>query len=127
MQDRIEINGVWYVRESSVQIEDLDPTNFEGCVVENNDFCIEATRLIKKQYAQYESDIDLKVTDKRGGKGKCVEHRWDNNAWMVSVMQNSQPAVDSLKEGLINLELKHIQYFQAFFKYLSEVKLWLKH
>lgn len=126
MQDRIEINGVWYVRESSVQIEDLDPINFEGCVVENGDFCIEATRLTKNQYAQYESDIDLKVTDKRGGKGKWVEHHWDNNAWMVGVMQNSQPAVDSLEEGLVNLELKHIQYFQAFFKYLSEVKLWLK-
>jgi len=44
MKDRIQINGIWYIREDQVQESiELDPTEFEGIVVENDCFCFEET------------------------------------------------------------------------------------
>jgi len=64
MENRIEINGVWYVREDQPKtlLENLDPIGFEGYVVENKDFCFEATRLVG------DTEVSIEATDKRGGK-----------------------------------------------------------
>ena len=42
-KDRIKIEGVWYVKEDTSVKEsiEVDPTHFEGCVVENDDFCFQ--------------------------------------------------------------------------------------
>ena len=65
-KNRIQIDGVWYVREDQVSIDqvELDPTGFEGYVVENSQVCFEATRL-KKDEGGYYDDIDVKCTVKK--------------------------------------------------------------
>ena len=59
MQDRIEINGVWYVREILDEDINVTTTDFYGSVYENDKFVFEATKLISSD------EIDIKVTDKR--------------------------------------------------------------
>ena len=82
MEDRIQINGVWYIREDLQQdIEEdveLDTTDFEGCAYENRDYCWEATR-IQRTGGDFYEDIDIKFTDKRNKP--WVEDHWDNNNW----------------------------------------------
>jgi hypothetical protein len=70
MEDRIQINGEWYVKESTtyeVHQKELDLTYFEGCVYETDKYRFEVTRLYK-DYSKnefYSSSIDIKFTDKR--------------------------------------------------------------
>jgi hypothetical protein len=63
---RIQINGVWYVREDQAQENpiELEPFKFEGVVVENKQFCFEATRTLRDSNDPYD-DINIKFTDKR--------------------------------------------------------------
>lgn len=120
-KDRIQINGVWYVREDRVSIDqvELDPTGFEGYVVENSQVCFEATRL-KKDEGGYYDDIDIKCTIKKGDKKDWIEDNWDHNAWMLGVLDNNP---DSLKE-LPNMGGENILFLQAFLQFLKD-KEWL--
>ena len=65
LMDRIEINGVWYIREDTIQKENiiLDPTHYEGYSVENSDFCFEATIIFKDDGTPY-NGVTIECTDK---------------------------------------------------------------
>ncbi len=118
-QNRIQINGVWYVREDQAQENhiELDPIKFDGIVVENDKFCFEATRTRKDSYSYYD-DISIKFTDKRVKLFK--EEHWDNNIWMRRVLKNDS---DSLKELPIE-DSKDIKFLQAFLQHLKNEE-WL--
>jgi hypothetical protein len=52
MENRIQINGVWYVMEGqtpttalSYEIDEDKLTYLESCVYENEKYCFEATRI----------------------------------------------------------------------------------
>lgn len=114
-QNRIQINGVWYVREDQAQEPiKLDPIDFEGVVVENEDFCFEATKHTNGNY----NDIDIEFTDKRIKPWK-VDH-WDNNNWMRGILENNP---DSLND-MVDIGSEGIRYFQAFLQHLKNKK-WL--
>ena len=117
--DRIEINGVWYVKEDQQQEEPivLDPTNYHGCIVENDEFAIEATKTLRDDGGYYDC-LDIEFSDKRHKPWK--EERWDNPAWMNGVL-NNEP--ESLKE-LPDIGPKGIKFLQAFLKHLKD-KEWL--
>ena len=118
MKDRIQINGVWYVREDQVQEPiELDPTKFEGVVVENDKFCFEATRICKASGGFYD-DIDIKFTDKRTKPWK--EEHWDSNYWMRGILNNDP---DSYK-GLPDIGSEGIKFLQAFLQHLKDEE-WL--
>ena len=67
-KDRVQIDGVWYVREDQAQLdavlEDFDPTGFEGYVVENDEVCFEATRIKRDDDSFYDGCVDIKYTHK---------------------------------------------------------------
>ena len=48
-QDRIQINGIWYVKETATKEEPivLDLTDFIGCSYETADYAWEATKIYK--------------------------------------------------------------------------------
>jgi hypothetical protein len=123
IEDRIQIDGIWYVKEEPIK---LDPTHFEGYAVENDDFCFESIRTFmydvsgtKYKIGLY-SDIDIKCVDKRDGRDNWKEHIWDNNKWMIDVLENDP---DSLKE-LPDMGSNNIQFLQAFLQHLKD-KGWL--
>jgi hypothetical protein len=117
-EDRIQINGTWYVKEDQEDTTiTLNLTNFEGCVVENNQVCFEAIKTFKddKNYYDY---IDIKFTDKRVKPWK-KEH-WDNNDWLIGILNYDS---DALKE-LPDITAENIKLLQVFLKHLKD-KEWL--
>ena len=117
--DRIQINGVWYVREDQQEESIvLDPANYHGCVVENNEFCIEATKTLKDDGDYYDDDINIKFSDKRSKPWK--EEHWDHIGWMRGVLNN----VPASLEQLPDIGPKGIKFLRAFLKHLEDRK-WL--
>jgi hypothetical protein len=121
MENRIEINGVWYVKESTDEKEpiELDPTQFEGLVVEDGDFCFEATRIFKDDGTPYSDCVSIKCTDKREKPWK--EDDWDHTGWMRGVLKNNP---ESLEELPADMGKESIRFLQAFLQLLTD-KEWL--
>jgi hypothetical protein len=121
MENRIEINGVWYVKEATKKHIELDPTHFDGCVVENEEFCMEATRIFRNDGTPYDDSVTIECTDKRSSDRKDWEtEHWDNNEWLRGVLKNNP---ESMKE-LPDMGIDNIQFLQTFLQYLTD-KGWL--
>ena len=125
--DRIQINGIWYVKENTeekLKSIKLDPVDSQVCSVENDDFAFKAIRLLKEDgtpYGLYVSglnSIDIESTDKRSTPWK-IEH-WDNDHWMRGVLENNP---DSWKD-LPDMGSDNIMFLQAFLQHLVN-KGWL--
>jgi hypothetical protein len=124
MMDRIQINGVWYVREDLNQVleeeREMDLTFSQICTYETDEYCWEAMRIYKDEKTFF-PDIDIKFTDKTDPKPWREEH-WDNNAWMKGVL-NEDP--ESIFEAKNSMNDKGISDFREFLKKLVEHE-WLK-
>jgi hypothetical protein len=119
--DRIEINGIWYVKEDTISKEEvieLNPIHSEEITVENSDFCFVASKLFGDDTVTQLGDIDIKFTDKRVKPWK--EEYWDNISFIKGV---SNKVPDSL-ELLPNFTASQIKYLQAFLQYLKDEE-WL--
>jgi len=118
--ERIEINGVWYVKEDTTTKKhiELDPTHFEGYVVEDDDFCFEAHRIFRDDGTPYENCVSIEYTDKRFPDRK-VDH-WDNTLWMKGILNNNPYSFFELPD----MGLEGVRFFQAFLQYLTDKK-WL--
>jgi hypothetical protein len=122
MNDRIQIDGVWYTKETKdnepKKEVTLDPTGFEGCVVENDEACFEVIRT-KKDDGTYYSGIDIKYTNKRNNEVQF----WDNNSWMIGVLDNNPTSLNNLPD---DLSVGGLELLKAFFKYLASKEVgWL--
>ena len=119
MQNRIQIDGVWYVREQQEPEVQLSITRFKGMVTESDKYCFEANRTQKTVCPpEYYDDIDIEFTDKRSKPWKTDS--WDNNTWMNGVLDNNPESLKSLNyicpQGIAELK--------AFLKVLKEEE-WL--
>jgi hypothetical protein len=118
-KNRIQIDGVWYVKEEQTQTKEIeiDPCWFEGCVVENGEVSFEATRIFKEENVPYSDSVNIEFTDKRSGNRKDWKvDNWDNNSWMVGIMENN---ADSMKE-LPDIGKDNILFLQEFLKQLKD-------
>jgi len=79
MQDRIQINGVWYVREdiSKEEEKDIEVTYSMSCHYENDDYVWEATRLMKDDEISYYPDIDRNKFDEIDFNHLLINHTFD--------------------------------------------------
>ena len=122
--ERIEDNGVWYVKETTIKKPtiELDPTHFEGYVVENDDFCFEATRIFKDDGVPYDDCVDIECTDKRfeNHKDWKVEH-WDSTSWMRGILNNDANSWKELPDMGKN---ENTEFLQALLQFLTD-KGWL--
>lgn len=121
--NRIQIDGVWYVKEEQAQTKEIeiDPCWFEGCVVENDEVVFEATRIFKEENVPYPDSVNIEFTDKRSGNRKDWKvDNWDNNSWMVGIMENN---ADSMEE-LPNIGKNNTLFLQEFLKLLRN-KSWI--
>jgi len=78
-KDRIQINGVWYVKETiNEEPIKLDVTDFIGCAYETSDYSWEATKIYKSLASDILYDgVYIKFTDKTVTPWK--EDHWDND------------------------------------------------
>jgi hypothetical protein len=135
MEDRIQINGEWYIREQpDAELEAVlhpfrkeikplkreDVTAFKGFVYETDKFCYEATIIAKSglfEEGEYHDNIDIKFTDKR--IKPWVEDHWDSMAWFKGVSENNPDSINSL----INeneMEAEDILEFRSFLAFLKQ-------
>ena len=95
MEDRIQVNGIWYVKETtkavsnSVEIENIDEfdvTRSLSRIWENDDWVFEAKILLAPDGTELEDtwgDCWITITDKDTNK----EHSIDNPTWMLGVYE----------------------------------------
>lgn len=122
MEDRILVNGVWYVRENTipeVEIDENELASFQGIVYETIDYAFEATKYENDKYGGYLNGIDIKFTDKRDRPWK--EEFWDNNNFFKGIIENNPDSLNDLRNSVcVNGEAQ----FKAFLKYLQQ-KQWI--
>jgi len=117
-KDRIQINGDWYVKEASKEEAIvLVITQTEGYTVENDEFCLEATRLIDMETKlPYPGDISLEITDKRSSRLDWKRDYWDNNAFLIGVLSGNKSSLKLLDSW----SKENITFLQKFLKFLKK-------
>lgn len=126
MKDRIQINGEWYIKESSNLLpepEPLDLTYTQGCVYETSKYCFEATRLYKDYDSCefYEDTLDIEFTDKRTKPWKTDD--WDRVDWFRGVYDNDKRAIN---EALKVMDEDGVKELKQFIGHLIKIG-WLKY
>ena len=102
MEDRIQINGVWYIKEEPDAIpepqKELDLAYAEMCSYEVLDYCFDATRMFKDYDSSefYKNEIEIKFTDKRIKVWKV--DNWDSVAWLIDVYKGDKDAINDASE-----------------------------
>jgi hypothetical protein len=130
--NRIQINGVWYVKEDDIQdlppqpVEESAVTDSLQCTYEVTDWCFEASILLQDDaidLSDTNGDPWIKVTDKRH-----VDHKkWkdqdvDSPEWMLGVLEGDY---DSMRLAYEIFNNDGIYHFRAFISILIQ-KGWLK-
>lgn len=109
MENRIEINGVWYVREDAItdpldhlEAEEMDLSFSEECCYENEKYCFVASRLRRDDSSsEFYPGINITFTDKRmGDRDTWKEEYWDNNNWFKGILEGNPESVKSLNEEM---------------------------
>lgn len=128
MNARIEINGIWYVREDTINDllchlgdEEMNPTFSEECCYETSKYCFVASRIRKAgPDTEFYSDISIKFTDKRSGdRDTWREEYWDNNNWLKGILEGNPESVKSLDDE-IGLCKEGKKQFKGFLNRLVE-------
>jgi len=129
--NRIEINGIWYVREDKQptpvidDINDDDVTDSLDCVWETDEYCFIATVLLRdnaEDLTDFYGSVYVKITDKRPSDRKdWIEHEADNSNWLLGVLEGNP---DSMEEACEIFDDNGISQFRAFILYLIK-KGWL--
>ena len=130
MKERIQVDGVWYVRETStlpiVEIKPNSVTNTLGCVWESREWCFEATAILRDE-AEDLTDIytiiDIVITDKRSeNRDEWIEHdSCDNSNWFIGVYEGNP---DSMEEAEEMMDAQGIAEFRGFISHLID-KGWI--
>jgi hypothetical protein len=126
MEDRIQINGVWYIRENQTEDYDYDydydiesdVIHSESYQLETDNYRWEATRLLRTD-GSFLDDFYILFTDKKVSLHN--DDIWDNIPFMKGILKNNPDSLKALKESLNSNGIKD---FKAFLKYLKE-KEWL--
>ena len=126
MENRIQINGVWYVREditpeSKIEVESIsDKLTFsEQCTYENEKYCWTAMRLSKDNNVNFYSGIDIEFTHKTGDRDKWYTDTWDNPKFFIGILENDPESLDEVKQYLLTPQ--DIKLFQLFLQELVDI------
>ena len=135
MEDRIQVNGVWYVKEttkavsesvSMTTIDEFDVTRSLARVWENDDWVFEAKILLAPDGTELEDtwgDCWLTITEKVGHtNASWVEHSIDNPTWMLGVYEGDPL---SMREANKMMTSDGIRLFRGFLSLLIK-NGWLK-
>jgi hypothetical protein len=97
MEDRIEINGVWYVRETSstpppniIEIDESLLTTTQQIIYEDGDYCFVASRIYKTDERFYD-DFAIEITDKRSKDKSTWKEEYLDNVYFLHHLKNNHP------------------------------------
>ena len=124
-KDRIQIDGVWYVKEeptqNKIEIEDHQLTQCQTIVYETDDYCWEASRIYNDDGVTFYDGVDITFIDKKGNRKEWKKDYWDNDNWFREVYENDEESLETARESMNENGIAH---FQAFIGKLIE-KGWL--
>ena len=125
MKDRIQVDGVWYVRENiTLPILEINPnevTNTLGCIWESDNWCFQATAILREEAVDltdiFTTIIDIVITDKRNSdRDKWIEHdAVDNSTWFIGVYEGNP---ESMPEAEEMMDEQGIAEFRGFIGHL---------
>jgi hypothetical protein len=125
-RDRIQIDGVWYVREKEeplVKIKEEDVSNYLSCCWESANWYFKASSILKddaKTLNDVYRDIDIEILNKKSPNRERTHS--DNPNWFWGVLEGNPESMESADEVFDEVGLRE---FKAFLNYLIE-KNWLK-
>jgi hypothetical protein len=124
-KDRIQIDGVWYVKEeptqNKIEIEDHQLTQCQTIVYGTDDYCWEASRIYNDDGVTFYDGVDITFIDKKGNRKEWKKDYWDNDNWFREVYENDEESLETARESMNENGIAH---FQAFIGKLIE-KGWL--
>ncbi len=131
MENRIQVNGVWYVKEDTnddhfeIEISESNVTETLSCVWETSKWCFEATVLLREDadsLADHYPSPWMVITDKRPKEREnWITQESDNPNWFLGVYENNP---ESMPEANEMFDKEGIKEFRAFIGYLMR-KGWL--
>jgi hypothetical protein len=128
MKDRIQIEGIWYVKEKpslTVEINIEDIVNSLQCLWETNNWCFEATILLEDDallVGNVSGTAWIEITDKRPlNMDDWITDSSDNPNWFRGVLEESS---ESMEEANKMFDEQGLAEFRAFIKHLIN-KGWL--
>jgi hypothetical protein len=119
--DRIEINGVWYVKEdkpNKLDLTEKDVTFSKSCIYETDDYCWEAILISKDNGEEFYPDLEIEFTDKKIG----TTEYWNNPLWLDNILNGNKKEIEEAKKDMSDQGLED---FIAFLKFLRKDN-WLK-
>ena len=128
MEDRIQINGVWYVKEqpdAKPEPHSVEVTHYQSIVYEDGDYCFKASMLInpETQLPKYSIiGMDIEVTDKTNGRDWTTEY-WDSEFFFRGCYERNPESIETLKESLNDAGVEN---FIAFLQHTVD-NGWLHH
>lgn len=116
MKDRIQIDGVWYIRETEPKPEFIDVQIHTSLSAhyENEDYSWEAIRMYKDDNETLYKDFDVKFTNKNIKQ----EDYWDNPIWIKDVYENKP---HSINEALEDMDENGVKHFRSFLNELKKI------
>jgi len=126
MEERIQVNGVWYVREINptpeIEIKNKEVTFSMERVWESSDWCfiahvimLDGAETLKDHYP----DPYIKITDKRPlDRENWIEDETDNPIFMFGVLEGNP---DSMGDAREMFDEQGLEEFKAFLRYLIKV------
>jgi len=109
-EDRIQINGTWYVKEEMpTQTEPQYLIYTQQCLLEL-DYCMFEAIRIYSDYNNnvfYGSGVDIKYTNKQ----TKVEDCWDNNEWMKRLYDGDRETFNEASDTLNKFEIEQLRMF----------------
>ena len=125
MENRIQIDGVWYVRENEVkpvEIKPEDVVHTMSCVWESGEWLFDARVCLRNDDPKdYYPSPTIDITGKRGDLDERVRIDADNPNWMWGVLENSP---ESMKDAHNIFDAEGLASFKGFLNYLID-KGWL--
>ena len=128
MEDRIQINGVWYVKEQpdpKPEPHSVEVAHYQSIVYEDSDYCFTARMLINPETQQPKYTIigmDIEVVDKTKGKDWTTEY-WDSEFFLRGCYERNPESIEVLKESLNDTGVEN---FIAFLQHTVD-NGWLHH
>ena len=112
MKERIQIDGVWYVRETETKPQpkfvDVEINASMSALYENDDYCWEAIKLINDD-GTHQDDIYVEFIDKKI-KPKNIDY-WDNMLWIKGVYEYNPDSIEQASETMSDDGIIHFRSF----------------
>jgi hypothetical protein len=123
MKERIQINGIWYIRENTISEVEIDPkeiTNTLGCVWESSNWAFIAAVILRDEAENlldiYSNGVTIDITDKRNkNRDLWVQHDCDNTNWLLGILEGDD---ESMSEAEGMFDEQGIAEFKRFIRHL---------